>query len=141
MPSKSLRAVLTTPALRTAAGCYADVDVHVDLQVTGRVLDVEPVPGRRQLSQLGADAARQEQRGGHAHRAEHADRMVRQHRDERAGADRAAVTRRATRVVFGTLSPATSPRPISLPAASRSVLDPLGQSGVPGEVLVRLVAR
>ena len=95
MPSKSLRAVRTT-AERTARGGVG-VGVHddVDQQVAGGVLDVDLRAVARPIGgELVPDRAGQQHAGDHAHRGEHADRGVRLHRDERAGADLAAVAGR-----------------------------------------------
>src|SRR6185312_16786784 len=76
-------------------GLLRGVELDVDQQMAGGMLDVEGLARAGWPGQLGTSRPGQQQRGDRADRAEYADRSVRVGRDKGAGADGAAVPGRA----------------------------------------------
>ena len=143
VPSNSLRAVRTTPGAERRAGARPEASTTTSTSrcPVGCSTSTCEVSGRPVLGELVPDRAGQQHAGDHADRAEHADRGVRLHRDERAGAHLAAVARRRRAArSWAPRTTTTSPSPISAPALRAEGVDPLEQRGVGGQLLVRLVA-
>ena len=141
MPSNSLRAVRMMPArldVERTVGVQRGVDRG--REHAGRVLahEARAVGARAQHGRR--RRPRQPRRGGDRHGAEHADRLVHTVRDERAGAQVAAVARRRDERDLGDTGAGDVAEVHHRPGREADRLDAGAQLGVRLELLRRLVA-